>query len=186
SPEQDAAAVAVGGGRVELLGGLTAADISRADIRVVDGRHDRPGGMLGLAVHDTAAVRLGSSVYLFGGGTNAGTQSDAVVRVPVAGGAAVDVARLPAPSSDQSAAAIGGTAYVVGGYTGSQWLSTIVAWRPGSTARVVEHLPFALRYAAVAVAGKTLVIAGGSLEDGTASSAVLAYTPGHGGVRRIG
>src|SRR5581483_6901602 len=108
-------------------------------------------------------------VYLFGGGTNAGTQSDAIVRVPVAGGAATEVGRLPAPSSDQSAAAIGGTAYVVGGYTGSQWLNTIVAWKPGTTARVVARLPFALRYAAVAVAGKTLVIAGGSLENGTAS-----------------
>jgi YVTN family beta-propeller protein len=33
--------------------------------------------------------------------------------------------------------------------------------------------------------GRTLVIAGGSLENGTASSAILAYTPGQ-GVRRIG
>ena len=62
------------------------------------------------------------------------------------------VAHLPAPSSDQSAAAIGGTAYVVGGFTGSRWLDTIVAWRPGAPARVVAHLPFALRYAAVAAA----------------------------------
>ena len=34
-----------------------------------------------------------------------------------------------------------GTAYVIGGYTGSQWLDTIVAWRPGAAARVVAHLP---------------------------------------------
>ena len=37
------------------------------------------------------------------------------------------VGKLPAASSDSSAAAIGGTAYVVGGYTGTQWLDTIVA-----------------------------------------------------------
>src|SRR5262245_58590537 len=40
SPVQDAAAVAVGGGRVMLLGGLTAADTSRADIGIVAARGD--------------------------------------------------------------------------------------------------------------------------------------------------
>ena len=94
--------------------------------------------------------------------------------------------RLPAPSSDQSAAAIAGTAYIVGGYTGSRWLDTIVAWRPGSAARVVARLPFAVRYAAVAAVGGRLVIAGGSLEAGTASDAVLEYSPKSGRVTRVG
>ena len=185
APVQDATAAAVGGRRVMLLGGLTAADTSRTDIHIVDGHRDRRVGSLPVALHDTAAVRIGSAVYLFGGGTNAGTQSDAIVRVPTNGGTPSDIGRLPAPSSDQSAAAIDGTAYIVGGYTGSRWLNTIVAWRPGSSARVVARLPFTLRYAAVTEVGGTLVIAGGSLEDGAASSAVLAYTPGH-RVRRIG
>src|SRR5207248_9441801 len=185
APVQDAAAVAVGGGRVMLLGGLTATDTSRTDIHIVDGHRDRRVGSLPVALHDTAAVRIGSAVYLFGGGTNAGTQSDAIVRVPANGGTASDVGGLPAPSSDQAAATIGGTAYIVGGYTGSRWLNTIVAWKPGSSARVAAHLPFTLRYAAVTAVGGTLVIAGGSLEDGAASSAILAYTPGH-RVRRIG
>ena len=185
SAVQDAAAVSLGGARAMLLGGLTAADVSRADVRVVTPTTDRAHGVLPVALHDTAAVRIGASVYLFGGGTNANTQSDAIVRVPVGSGAAASVGRLPAPSSDQSAAAVGGTAYVVGGYTGARWLNTIVAWKPGSSARVVARLPFALRYSAVTAVGGTLVIAGGSLANGTASSAVLAYTPG-GGVRRLG
>ena len=169
-----------------LLGGLTAADISRSDVRIVAANGDRPGGALPTAVHDAAAVRLGGSVYLFGGGTNAGTQSDAIVRVPISGAPATVVDHLPAPSSDQAAAAIGDTAYVVGGYTGTRWLDTIVAWRPGSGARVAARLPFPLRYAAVAAAGGRLVIAGGSLENGTASRAVLEYTPALGRVRLIG
>jgi DNA-binding beta-propeller fold protein YncE len=185
APVQDAAAVALGNGRAMLLGGLTAADISRSDVRIVTVRGDRRVGSLPVAVHDSAAVRLGSAVYLFGGGTNAGTQSDTIVRLPAGGGVASDVGRLPAPSSDQSAAAIGDTAYVVGGYTGSRWLNTIVAWKPGTAARVVARLPFALRYAAVTTVGGTLVIAGGSRENGTASRTVLAYTP-RSGVRVIG
>ena len=104
----------------------------------------------------------------------------------MAGGSAAVVGRLPAPSSDQSAAVIGDTAYVVGGYTGTRWLDTIVAWRPGVQPRVVAHLPFALRYAAVAAAGGRLVIAGGSLESGAASAAVLTYKPGSRGVAKIG
>jgi YVTN family beta-propeller protein len=184
-PVQDAAAVALGGGRAMLLGGLTAADISRPDIRIVTTHSDRRVSSLPVAVHDTAAVRLGPAVYVFGGGTNAGTQSDAIVRVAPGGRSAAAVGHLPAPSSDQSAAAISGWAYIVGGYTGTRWLNTIVAWRPGATARVVAHLPFTLRYAAVTAVGATLVIAGGSLENGTASATVFAYTPGH-RVRTIG
>ena len=185
SPVQDAAAASVRGG-VMLLGGLTAADTSRTDVRIATATGDRAAGELPTALHDTAAVRLGNSVYLFGGGTGSNTQSDEILRIPEGGGSAVLVARLPAPSSDQSAAAIGGTAYVVGGYTGSAWLDTIVAWRPGSAPRVVAHLPYAVRYAAVAAAGGRLVIAGGSLENGSASAAVLAYRPGSTTAVRIG
>ena len=186
APVQDAAAVALTGGQAMLLGGLTASDTSRADIRIARAAGDRAAGTLPVALHDTAAVRLARTVYLFGGGTGANTQSDQIVRVPETGGTATLVGRLPAPSSDQAAAAIGGTAYVVGGYTGSRWLDTIVAWRPGSAAHVVARLPFALRYAAVAAVGNRIVIAGGSLESGTASDTVLEYTPPSTRAVRIG
>jgi DNA-binding beta-propeller fold protein YncE len=184
APVQDAAVVDLGG-RAMLLGGLTAADTSRADIRIATPGGDRPAGALHAAVHDTAAVRLGGATYLFGGGTNADTQSDAIVRV-TNGGATAVVGHLPAPSSDQAAAAIDGTAYVVGGYTGTRWLNTIVAWRPGSQAHTVARLPEALRYAAVIAADRGLVIAGGSLEGGKVSSAVLEYLPARKRVVRIG
>jgi YVTN family beta-propeller protein len=183
APVQDAASAAIPRGRAMLLGGLTASDVSRADVVVAGSTGGRSAGVLPEAVHDTAAVRIGKSVYLFGGGTNSGKQSDAIVRVPVGGGPAAVVGRLPAPSSDQAAASIGGDAYVLGGYTGSRWLDTIVVWRPDTRARVVARLPFPLRYAAVAAAGPRLVIAGGSLESGSASDAVLEYVPGHGVVR---
>ena len=91
--------------------------------------------------------------------------------------AAASSAGLPAPSSDQAAAAIGGTAYVVGGFTGTHWLDTIVAWSPGRGARIVAHLPSPVRYAAVTSAGGKLIVAGGSLPDGEASSRVFEYSP---------
>jgi hypothetical protein len=73
APVQDAAAAPVGSGRAMLVGGLTAADFSRADIRLASRSGDRAAGMLPLAVHDTAAVPLGGDVYVFGGGTNSGS-----------------------------------------------------------------------------------------------------------------
>ena len=185
SPVQDAAIAPVGRGAM-LLGGLTAADTSRTDIRLTTSTGDHAAGQLPTGLHDTAAVRLGDGVYLFGGGTAANTQSDAILRIPLSGNSTENVGRLPAPSSDQSAAAISNTAYVVGGYTGSRWLDTIVAWRPGTQPRIVAHLPFALRYAAVTAADGRLVIAGGSLESGSASDVVLAYRPGSGRVVRVG
>jgi YVTN family beta-propeller protein len=181
---QDAAAARLDARHVLLLGGLTASDVSSDAIRIVGVRGERTVGRLPVAVHDTAAVRLGDAVYLFGGGSDTG-QLDRILRVDPSG-SVTGVGRLPAPSSDQAAAAIGGTAYVVGGYTGSRWLDTVVAWSPGGTAHVVGRLPTPLRYAAVAVAGGRVVVAGGSRPDGTASSAVLAFSPATGRVVRVG
>ncbi len=177
------AAVAPWRGGVLLVGGLTPADASTAAIDLVRPRDATSVGNLPQALHDTAAVRIGRSVYLFGGGDGV-AQHEEIQRV--AAGRPVTVARLPAPSSDQSGAALGGTAYIVGGFTGARWLDTIVSWRPGTAARVVGRLPTPLRYAAVAAADGLVVIAGGSTPAGTASSAVLAFDPASGRVRRIG
>jgi YVTN family beta-propeller protein len=181
-PVQDAAAVGAPGTPM-LVGGLTAADVSTPSILAVEGTHDARVGTLPTALHDAAAVRIGGHVYLFGGGDGV-RQLDAIVRV--APGKPTVVGSLPAPSSDQAAASIGTTAYVVGGYTGSQWLSTIVAWRPGGEARVVAHLPQAVRYAAVAAAAGRLVIAGGSTVAGDASRSVFVFDPATRRVTRAG
>ena len=89
------------------------------------------------------------------------------------------------PASDVGAAVIGRTAYVVGGYTGSAPLRTIVAFRPGGGARVVGRLPVALRYAAVAAVNGRLLIAGGT-SGVTAQRAVYSFDPTAGTVTHIG
>jgi DNA-binding beta-propeller fold protein YncE len=184
APLQDPS-YATSAGSVLLLGGLNAGDTS-VDSVISAGFHGaRAIGRLPSVRHDTAAATLGGAVYVFGGG-NGPSQLNEIVRVDPATGRSSLVGRLPAASSDSTAATIGGTAYVVGGYTGTRWLDTIVAYRPGSTARVVAHLPQTLRYAAVTAVGNRLVIAGGSLESGTASDAVLEYVPAAGRVSRLG
>jgi YVTN family beta-propeller protein len=180
SPVQDATSAPWRRGAI-LAGGLTAADSSTSSVVLVHaaGRVSP----LPLALHDATSAALGGSVYLFGGGDGV-HQLDGIIRV--APGAPVTVGHLPAPSSDQAGAVWNGSEYVVGGYTGTSWLNTIVRWRPGQQARVVGHLPVALRYAAVAAVAGRIVIAGGSTPAGTASDAVLSFDPATGGVSRIG
>ena len=180
APVQDATSAQWHGGAI-LAGGLTAADVSTSAVELV--RTPGSAAPLPQALHDSTAAAIGNAVYLFGGGDGVG-QLDAIVRV--APGAHATVGRRPAPSSDQAGAVVGDSAYIVGGYTGTRWLDTIVQWRPGTAARVVGRLPTPLRYAAVASAGGRLVIAGGSMPDGTASAAVLAFDPATHRVTRIG
>jgi DNA-binding beta-propeller fold protein YncE len=173
---QDSAAAAVVGGRLVVAAGLDAADTSTSDVRVLTGSGATVRGQLPVKLHDAPAVAIGSDVYVFGGGDGV-RQLDAIYRVDPASGGVSTAGTLPAASSDSAAAAIGDTAYVVGGYTGARWLDTIVAWRPGHPPRVVAHLPSPVRYAAVTAAGNRLVIAGGSLPDGSASRRILAFDP---------
>jgi N-acetylneuraminic acid mutarotase len=184
APVQDAALAPVGSGTALLLGGLDAADSSRTDVISLDLR-GRPSARSSLPtpVHDAAAVTLGGSVYLFGGGQAAST--DAILRLDPTTGASASAGRLPEPRSDLGAASVGDTAYLVGGFTGARPLDTILAWRLGASARVVGRLPEALRYAAVAALGGQVVIAGGSTPTG-ASDAVLLFDPATGRVTRIG
>jgi DNA-binding beta-propeller fold protein YncE len=184
APIQDAA-IATFGRRILLLGGLNSADTSTADVRAIDRGRVRTIGRLPTVFHDGAAIRIGSFVYELGGGDGL-RELNQILRVDPATGATARAGTLPAPSSDHAAAVLGGEAYVVGGYTGTSWLNTIVRWRPGQRARVVARLPTPLRYAAVTAAGGKIVIAGGSLPNGTASRAVYAFDPGTRAVRRLG
>ena len=180
----DPSYVASGGGIV-LLGGLNAADTS-VDTVIAAGYHGASViGRLPSVRHDTAAAVINRTIYVFGGG-NGPSQLNDIVRVDPRTGRSSLIGHLPAASSDSTAAAIGGTAYIVGGYTGTRWLNTIVAYRPGTTARVVAHLPQTLRYAAVTAVGNRLVLAGGSLENGTASDSVLLFVPATGRVTKLG
>jgi DNA-binding beta-propeller fold protein YncE len=178
APLQDAAP-AVARRFVVLFGGLSAADTSTNGVIRADATGSHTVGALPTAIHDAAAATLAGRAYEFGGG-NGVAQLDQIVRAP-----ATTVGRLPQPSSDQTAAAIGDTAYVVGGYTGTHWLDTIVAFDPRRGAHVVAHLPTALRYAAVTAARGRLIVAGGSLPDGTASGAIYSWTPGQARVRLL-
>jgi N-acetylneuraminic acid mutarotase len=80
---------------------------------------------------------------------------------------------------------VGGTVYVVGGFTGVAPLDTIVAWSGSGTGRVVARLPHPVRYAAVTATGGRLIIAGGTSGD-SATRDVYSFDPTDGQIREIG
>jgi hypothetical protein len=180
---QDSAAVPLGDGTGALLGGLDGGGSSRPLIDRVSLGSDAQIGRLSTPLHDAAAIMLGRSIYLFGGGQSG--SYDSIVRVNPATGRSAPAGRLPEPRSDLGAAAISGQVYLVGGYTGSRPLDTILAWQPGVPARVVARLPQPLRYAAVAAVGGRVIIAGGTTR-GVASRAILSFDPASGGVQKVG
>jgi outer membrane protein assembly factor BamB len=179
-PTSRLAVVALTGGRVLVMGGLIGSSSSN---EMLAGRpaHLRPFGTLPIPTHDDAAVRLGETTYLLGGGQ--ATSSDAVVRISPAGHAKT-IGSLGEPLSDLGAAVVGETAYIVGGYTGARYASAILAFRGRGTPRLVARLPSGLRYAGVAALGGRLYIAGGITTTGT-SDAVFAFDPATGLVTRV-
>jgi DNA-binding beta-propeller fold protein YncE len=183
APVMDPATTAIGPDQALMMGGLDRADVSVASVETA-GPSLSPraaGSSLPAALHDAAAASDGRSAYLFGGGE---PSHDAILRVSPSGRATV-AGRLPAPASDVAAAWLDGSFYVVGGYTGTTPLATIVRWRPGGRAQVVARLPKPLRYAAVAAVGHRLVVAGGT--SGLAASRdVYSFDTGRNRVHSLG
>lgn len=179
---QDAAAAAIAPSRFLLLGGLDQAEGSVSDILSATATGASRIATLPQALHDASASFLDGSAYLFGGGVIESFSQ--ITRVDSSGGAQ-PAGRLPTPASDIATATVGGTVYVVGGYTGQTPLRTILEWRPGGPARVAGVLPKPLRYAAVASTGGELVIAGGSSGE-TASRDVYRFDPRTGTLSTIG
>jgi N-acetylneuraminic acid mutarotase len=171
---QDAAVASLGGERLVMLGGLDSAQSSTARVNVLSGATALGAGALPEAQHDAQAAALAGSVYVFGGGRV--SSFDHILRYDPATGGVSSAGTLPTAASDVAVATIGETAYIVGGYDGVHPLDTILAWRPGSAPQVVAHLPFGVRYAALAPVGGRLLIAGGTTESGV-SDAIYSFQP---------
>jgi N-acetylneuraminic acid mutarotase len=195
---QSPAALTVAAGQVLLAGGLTAAGQPVAGVLRVTPTEAAQAGRLPRPLSEAAAASVSGTAYVFGGSAGGGGTSAAggagatgsagaagngaggaptsdIVRIDPAG-TAQTVGHLPAPAAGAGAAAIGANAYIVGGYDGSHYLTSIVAWQPGVGAHIVATLPVGLRDPAVAAISGQLVIAGGTTPKGP-SRALYGYDP---------
>jgi N-acetylneuraminic acid mutarotase len=169
--------------RFVLLGGIddsggSTESVVLADLEAPLGTATLPGPQ-----HDAQAATLDGKVYVFGGGYL--SELDHILSYDSGSGAVTTAGTLPTPASDVAVAASAGLAYIVGGFDGTNWLDSILAWRPGAPPRVVAHLPTGLRYAAATTVGGDVVIIGGSTPSG-ASEAIYRFDPRTGTVVQIG
>jgi N-acetylneuraminic acid mutarotase len=197
APRQSPAALTLAAGQVLLVGGLTAAGQPAAGILRVTPTEAAEAGHLPRPLSEAAAASVSGTAYVFGGagggggssagggagatgsagaaGSGGGAPTSDILRIDPAG-TAQTVDQLPAPTAGAGAAAIGANAYIVGGYDGSHYLTSVVAWQPGVGAHIVATLPVGLRDPAVAAIGGQLVIAGGTTPKGP-SRALYGYDP---------
>jgi hypothetical protein len=173
------------GGSLTVLGGINPAGTSLATVSTVVPTTGAITAVTPLttAVHDAAAVSLGSRTYVLGGGspnTVAGIQSVAAASAPSGNGAATPASgQLPQPRSDlavvtlpRGRAAPSPTAYVVGGYDGTNYLPQVLATTNGTSYTQVANLKVPVRYPAVAALDGAIYTFGGQIASpGTAPSA---------------
>ncbi len=175
-----------------ILGGLDSSSASVSGIFQLDagsGQLHEAGALSG-PLHDAAAVMLGDQVLAFGGGTTIST--DAVQALPAPGGAigagttAHQVGRLPTVRSDLSAVTVGGRAYVLGGYDGSEPIDSVLQTTDGSSFTQVATLPAPARYMAVAALGGRIYAFGGETANGGAGDEIQEVNPQAGTARIVG
>jgi N-acetylneuraminic acid mutarotase len=184
SPIQREVGIAAGS-TVYLIGGLNDTGTSVSTVEQVDlsrGRVQVIGQVLH-RFHDGAGAWIGNRLFVFGGGTGAG--SDAVQSFSPSQRLAEVEGALPRTLSDLSTASVDGVTYLIGGYDGVAPQRTIYATTDGRHFHRACLLPQGLRYAAVATTGNTLVIAGGETSRGP-TDAILAFDPSTGAITIVG
>jgi outer membrane protein assembly factor BamB len=191
APISGESVVGTGSGAL-ILGGLDAAESSVSGVFQLEpasGRLREAGSLSG-PLHDAAAVALDGQVLVFGGGTETSTDEVQALAAPggtvAAGATAREVGRLPTVRSDLSAVSIGGTAYVLGGYDGTETVDSVLATTDGSRFSEVAKLPAPGRYLAVAALGGRIYAFGGESASGKASDAIQEVDPEAGTARIVG
>jgi hypothetical protein len=175
-----------------VVGGLDVGESSVEGVFLLDpkGGQARQVGSLTGPLHDAASTVLGDRLLVLGGGT--ATSTDEVQALPLAAGSvtagatARPVGRLPTVRSDLSAVTIGKTAYVLGGYDGSEPIAAVLATADGSRFTEVAKLTAPGRYLAVAALGGRIYAFGGESADGSASDAIQEVDPQAGTARIVG
>ncbi|MDA8262222.1 MAG: hypothetical protein M0Z47_05250 [Actinomycetota bacterium] len=116
-------------------------------------------GSLAQPTHDAGAARIGSHIWVFGGGQAATITT--VQSSGLNGGTAAVAGNLPQPRSDLAATGGGGAAYVAGGYDGTSMDAGVLKTTNGRSFTTVGSLVFPVRYGASVLYGDRLYVFGG-------------------------
>jgi len=181
TPVSREAVVAVGG-RLRILGGLSPAGASLNATSWLDTTSGAvtAGGSLPAIVHDAAGAQIGTTSFVFGGGSP--TTFATVQSLGATAGSGSAAGQLPQPRSDLTAATVGRTVYLVGGYDGTTYQPSVLSTVDGTHFTTAATLKVAVRYPAVAAFGADLFSFGGQTGSGagtavTATAAIQQIDP---------
>jgi N-acetylneuraminic acid mutarotase len=179
APLSREALVAVGS-RLRILGGLSPSGSSLNGAAWIDPASGTvtAAGTLATVVHDGAGAQIGTTSYVFGGGS---PDTFATVQSLGAGAGAV-AGQLPRPRSDLATSTIGRAVYIVGGYDGATYDPSVLTTTDGTHFTSVANLPVPVRYPAVVALGGHVFAFGGQTGTGaggavTATAAIQEINP---------
>lgn len=169
---------------ITIAGGLIVGDGTTDTVQTVNLSTGKPGAVqapLAVPVHDTAGATAAGGALVIGGGN---TSEQSVVQQLVNGTWKV-VGHLPTTRSDLSAATIGPTTYVLGGYDGSTpAVATVLSSTDGRTWTKAGTLADPVRYAAAAVWNGKIYLFGGEV-SGVEKNVVQEFDPATGTTKPI-
>jgi hypothetical protein len=131
-------------------------------------------GSLPVAVHSAGGAVIGSSYYVFGGGST--SETAAVQQFSFANTTTVTgsvIGNLPAKRAELSTVTVNNTVYLVGGFDGKAYLAGILSTSDGMSFTAGATLRPAVRYAAVAAANGMLYVIGGEVAPNAADSTAV-------------
>ncbi len=169
--------VTADGGRLQLLGGLSAAGNSLSSVYTLDPSNGTltQAGSLPDVVHDAAGAMIGRTAFSFGGGSPSTFATVQSITLPAGASSTpssgASAAQLPQPRSDLTVTSLGRTTYLVGGYDGTTYLPSVLATVDGRHFSAVAALKVAVRYAAVASLGQSIYAFGGQTGPGPGTTA---------------
>jgi len=159
-----------------VFGGLTTGNVTSKTIYQINPGTgtSTPIGTMTAPVYDAAGATIGSSFYVFGGGTT--VDSDDVQQYSFSTATHLTgavVAHLPAKRADVPSVSVNGQIYLVGGFDGKAWLPSILGTGDGMSFQSTATLAPAVRFAAVATLNGMLYVIGGEVSPNAADATAV-------------
>lgn len=153
-------------GRVYVLGGhdSAGATIDTVDVLNPATGRSRIAGRLAVPTHGAAAALLGGRVLVLGGASD--SVHDLVQQFSPERRTARVVGTLPGARADVTAAVVGRTLVMVGGFDGIGPQAGVWASRDGRHFHTIAHLRQSVRYPAAIAAGDCVYVFGGLISGG--------------------
>lgn len=160
-----------------VFGGLTTSGTSGKIYEIDPGTGTTTAvATMPVPVRDAGGAVIGSTYYVFGGATTAATETAAVQGFSFTSSTQMNgsvVSNLTAKRSAEGAATVSGQVYLVGGYDGTAYVSSVVSTSDGMNFAPSGTLSPAVRYPAVAALNGMVYVIGGEVSPHAADSTVV-------------